>query len=148
MRNKLFIIAILIFLSSFTGFAQPAKPRFVHEPDLRKILPKFLTPQGFLDPKFAEATAKPSLYYSDFYGIQALTSTTKEGIKRDFVPTHAEISAEDETTITLKFKSGFSGKFYPNSIVKVMGVSVNMDHVEISGDTWTDLLKNLEASNS
>lgn len=145
MRNKLFIIAILIFLSSFTGFAQPTKPRFVHEPDLRKILPKFLTPQGFLDPKFAEATAKPSLYYSDFYGIQALANTTKEGIKRDFIPTHAEISAEDETTITLKFKSGFSGKFYPNSIIKVMSVSVNMDHVEISGDTWTDLLKNLDS---
>jgi hypothetical protein len=41
--------------------------------------------------------------------------------------------------------SGFTGKFYPNATMKVMGFSVDIDHVEISGDTWPDLLKNLES---
>lgn len=143
MRIKLFTIGIIIFLSSVPAFAQTAKPRFVHEPDLRTILAKFLSPQGFLDPKFADATAKPSRYYSDFYGLQALADTTKEGIKRDFVPKFAEVALEDENTLTLKFKDGFSGKFYPNSSLKVVGVETKWDHVEISGDTWQDLLKNL-----
>lgn len=143
MKN-IFFAVIIIVLTTISVFSQTSKPRFVHEPDLRSILPKFLTPQGFLDPKFAEATAKPSRYYSDFYGIQALRDTTKEGVKRDFVPKFAEVTAEDENTVTLKFKEGFSGKFYPNSTLKVMGVEVKYDHVEISGDKWNDLRVNLE----
>jgi len=142
MKTKIFTIAILLLIS-ITAFAQTAKPRFVHAPDLGKTLAKFLTPQGFLDPKFADATAKPSRYYSDFYGIQALADTTKEGIKRDFVPKLAEVVSEDENTLTLKFKNGFSGKFYPNSSLKVIGIETKWDHVEISGDTWPELLKNL-----
>ncbi len=143
MKTKIFTIAILIFLSTISAFAQTTKPRFIHEPDLRKILPKFLNSQGFLDPQFAELTAKPSPYYSDFYGIQALANTTKEGIKRNFVPKFAEIAAEDEQTITLKFKNGWTGKFYPNSSLKTFGIEVKFDHVELSGDTWLELQKNL-----
>jgi hypothetical protein len=143
MRYKVVTALILIVLSSLSAFAQTSKPRFVHEPDLRKMLPKFLTPQGFLDPKFAEAVARPSRYYSDFYGIQALLSITKEGLKRDFVPKLAEVAAEDENSITLKFKSGWTAKFYPHSTLKIMGVETPMDHVEVSGETWMDLQKNL-----
>lgn len=142
MKNIIFTIVFLILLSGL-AFAQATKPRFVHEPDLGKTLAKFLTPQGFLDPKFADATAKPSRYYSDFYGLQALADTTKEGIKRDFVPKLAEVVAEDENTLTLKFKNGYTGKFYPNSSLKVIGIETKWDHVEISGETWQDLLKNL-----
>lgn len=120
-----------------------AKPRFVHEPDLKISLAKFLNPQGFLDPKFADAVAKPSRFYSDFYGLQALADTTKEGIKLDFVPKFAEVSGEDENTITLKFKGGWTGKFYPHSSLKVVGIETKWDHVEVSGDTWQNLLKNL-----
>lgn len=144
MRNKLFTAIILIFLSSISDFTQTAKPRFVHEPDLAKLFPKFLTSQGFLDPKYAEAVAKPSRYYSDFYGIQALADTTKESIKRDFVPKFAEVAAEDENTITLKFKDGFSAKFYPNSSFKFRTFEIKFDHVEISGDTWQDQRKNID----
>lgn len=142
MKNIIFTIVFLILLSG-SAFAQATKPRFVHEPDLGKTLAKFLTPQGFLDPKFADATAKPSRYYSDFYGLQALADTTKEGIKRDFVPKLAEVVAEDENTLTLKFKNGYTGKFYPNSSLKVIGIETKWDHVEVSGETWQDLLKNL-----
>lgn len=145
MQNKLFTAIILIFLFCVSAFAQTAKPRYVHEPDLAKLFPKFLTPQGFLDPKYGEAVAKPSRYYTDFYGIQALADTTKEGIKRDFVPKFAEIMSEDENTLTLKFKDGFSGKFYPHSSFKFRTFEINYDHVEISGDTWQDLRKNIDA---
>ena len=147
---RLLTALILILLMFSATFAQKTKgaetkPRFVHEIDLRKLLPKFLTPQGFLDPKFADAVATPSLYYSDFYGIQALKDTTKESIKRDFVPKFAEIVSEDENSIELKFKNGFSGKFYPHSVMKAVGQLANFDHVEISGETWQNLLKNLES---
>lgn len=144
MKFKLFTGIFVFFLLSVSAFSQTQKTRFVHEPDLRTLLPKFLTPQGFLDPKYAEATAKPSPYYSDFYGLQALAETTKEGIKRDFVPKFAEITAEDENTVTLKFKEGFWGKFYPHSTLKVVGVEVKFDHVEMSGDKWTELRENLD----
>ena len=143
MKKHIFTILILIILFSILAFAQTPKPRFVHEPDLQKMLSKFLTPQGFLDQKFADATAKPSKYYSDFYGLQALKDTTKESIKRDFAPKFAEVVSEDENTITLKFKSGWTGKFYPNSSLKVIGIETKWDHVEVSGDTWQELLKNL-----
>jgi hypothetical protein len=138
--------AVIVLLAAGPAASQNdgKKPRFVHQPDLAKLLPKFLTPQGFLDQRFAEAVAKPSPYYSDFYGIQALKDTTKEFIKRDFVPKIAEVVTEDESTITLKFKTGFSGKFYTYSALKVMGIAVDLDHVEISGETWQDLLKNLD----
>ena len=42
----------------------------------------------------------PSSYYTDFFGIQALADTTREKIKRDFVPRHAEVAGEDEHTLT------------------------------------------------
>jgi hypothetical protein len=119
MKNINFTIVFLVVLS-ISAFAQTTKPRFVHEPDLAKTLAKFLTQEGFLDPKFADATAKPSRYYSDFYGLQALADTTKDGIKRDFVPKLAEVVSEDENIITLKFKYGYTGKFYTNSSLKVL----------------------------
>jgi hypothetical protein len=143
MKNKLLTAIILIVLTSVFVFGQAVKPRFVHEPDLKKMLPKFLNSQGFLDPKFAETVSKASLYYTDFYGIQVLKDTTKESIKRDFVPKCAEVTAEDENTITLKFKNGWTGKFYPNSMLKSFGIELKYDHVEVSGDTWTELQKNL-----
>ncbi len=150
-KAKLFISLAIVGLLLGAVFAQKSKssaevkPRFVHEPDLKTTLAKFLTPQGFLDPTFADATAKPSRFYSDFYGIQALADTTKEGIKRDFVPKFAEVVAEDENTITLKFKGGWSGRFYINASLKVLGIETKWDHVEVSGDTWQELLKNLGA---
>jgi hypothetical protein len=144
MKINSLTIVILVLLSTASVFAQTSKVRFVHEPDLRKLLPKFLTPQGFLDPKYPEAVAKPSRYCTDLYGIHALADTTKDFIKRDFVPRFAEVTDEDENTVTLKFKEGFSCKFYPHSALKVMGVTVNFDHVEISGDTWQSLRKNID----
>lgn len=144
MKTKITTIAIIILLAFNITFSQNNKSRFVHEPDLRKVLPKFLTPQGFLDPKYPEAVAKPSRYYTDLYGIHALADASKDSIKSDFVPKLAEVSDEDENTVTLKFKEGFYGKFYPHSALKVMGVTVNSDHVEISSDTWQDLRKNID----
>ena len=118
-------------------------PRYIHEPDLKVMLAKFLTPQGFLDQAFADATAKPSRFYSDFYGIQALANTTKEGIKHDFVPKFAQVVSENDHMIDLKFKNGWTGKFYTHSSLKILGIETKWDHVEVSGSDWHDLLKNL-----
>ena len=141
------LILVLLTISLVSGQkskATDSKARFVHEPDMKKLLPRFLNAQGFLDPKFAEAVAKPSAYYTDFYGIQALADTTKEEIKKDFVPKYAEIVKEDENTLELKFKSSWTGTFYPHSLFKAFGQEVPFDHVEVSGATWQELQKNLE----
>ncbi|MGH9839130.1 MAG: hypothetical protein ACREEM_10130 [Blastocatellia bacterium] len=80
---------------------------------------------------------------TDFYGIQALAETTRETLKRDFTPKYAEVVTEDENTLEMKFKSGYTGKFYIHATLKVAGQSLPHDHVEISGATWPELLKNL-----
>lgn len=140
------LIPVLFIVTALVGaaFAQTAKPRVAHEIDLRKSLPRFLTAQGFLDPKFAEATAKPSPYLTDFYGVQALRDLTKESLKRDFVPKFAEVVAEDDNTLEMKFKNGYTGKFYLHATMNAAGQSVPRDHVEISGAAWPELLKNLD----
>ncbi len=142
--KKLIPVLLIVAALASAAFAQAAKPRVAHEIDMRKSVPRFLTSQGFLDPKFAEAVAKPSPYLTDFYGVQALADTTKEGIKRDFVPKDAEVVAEDENTLELKFKNGYTGKFYIHATMKAVGLEVAYDHVEISGATWPELLKNLD----
>ena len=109
--KKLILVLFMVAALAGAAFAQAAKPRVAHDIDLRKSLPRFLTAQGFLDPKFAEATAKPSPYLTDFYGVQALRDLTKESLKRDFVPKFAEVVAEDGNTLELKFKNGYMGKF-------------------------------------
>lgn len=126
------------------GEAAASAPRYVDEVDLKKLLPRVITPQGFLDQNFARAVAKPSAYYTDFYGAQALADTTKERIKRDFVPKYADLVGEDEHTLTLKFKGGWTGTFFPHSTLRVMGAEVPYDHVYISGTTWQEMLKNLD----
>jgi hypothetical protein len=140
------LLSTLLFICALCGatFAQAAKPRVAHEIDLRKSLPRFLNSQGFLDPKFADAAAKPSPYLTDFYGVQALADTTKEMLKRDFVPKFAEVVAEDDNTLELNFKNGYTGKFYIHATMKAAGQEVAFDHVEISGATWPELLKNLD----
>ncbi len=162
MRNRpiacLLVCACLLAESAFSAArAQQAKnekdkkdvatsstPRYVDEPDLKKLLPRVLNAQGFLDPNFSKAIAKPSQYYKDFYGAQALADTTKEKIQQDFVPKYAEVVSDDEHTLTLKFKSGWTAIFYPHSTLRVAGAEVPFDHVYISGNTWQEMLKNLD----
>ncbi|MGH9901043.1 MAG: hypothetical protein ACRD68_04295 [Pyrinomonadaceae bacterium] len=155
MRRTIVACLIIVAVGSVAAAAQErlkasakrgttAAPRYVHEPDLKKLLPRVLSPQGFLDPKFSEAVAKPSPFYTDFFGVQALADTTREKLKRDFVPKHAEVAGEDEHTLTLKFKSGWTGTFYPHSTIKVMGTEVPFDHVYVSGEKWQEMIKNLD----
>jgi hypothetical protein len=142
--KKLTPVLFIVIALTGAAFAQAAKPRVAHEIDLRKSLPRFLTQQGFLDPKFADAVSKPSPWLTDFYGVQALADTTKEMLKRDFVPKFAEIVAEDDRTLELKFKNGYTGKFYIHATMKAAGQEVAFDHVEISGAAWPELVKNLD----
>jgi hypothetical protein len=119
-------------------------PRYQDMPDLKALLPRFLNKQGLLDPEFSVTVGKPSRYYTDFYGVQALADTTKEEIKQDFVPKFASVIDEDDHTVTLRFKEGYTAKFYPHSALVVKNISVPFDHVYISGDTWRALEKNLD----
>lgn len=119
-------------------------PRYQDTPDLKALLPRFLTKQGLLDSEFSVTVGKPSPYYTDFYGVQALADTTKEEIQRDFVPKYASLIDQDEHSITLRFKEGYTAKFYPHSALVVKSISVPFDHVYISGDTWRALEKNLD----
>ncbi|MGC1782251.1 MAG: hypothetical protein WA708_07020 [Acidobacteriaceae bacterium] len=132
-----------------TSVAQDRKgdasaPRYQDTPDLKALLPRFLTKQGLLDPEFSVTVGKPSPYYTDFYGVQALADMTKGEIQRDFVPEFASLIDESEHSITLRFKEGYTAKFYPHSALVVKSISVPFDHVYISGDTWRTLEKNLD----
>ncbi|MGI8745628.1 MAG: erythromycin esterase family protein [Bryobacteraceae bacterium] len=124
--------------------AAAALPRYVDTPDLKTILPHFLNSKGYLDPEFAAATSKPSPFYTDFYGVQALADSTAAKIKADFVPKFAELVSENEHTVKLKFKSGWTGTFYPHSTLSVMGTDIPMDHMYVSGDKWQEILKNVD----
>lgn len=118
-------------------------PRYQDVPDLKTLLPRFLTKQGFLDPEFSAQVGVPSPYYTDFYGAQALANITRQEIRRDFVPKFASMIAEDQHSITLQFKSGYTARFYPHSALVIKGIVFPFDHVYISGDTWRALEKNL-----
>jgi hypothetical protein len=123
----------------------PTTGRYVDAPDLMSVIKRVLTPQGMLDPEFGKAIAKPSPYLGDFFGVQAIKDVTKENIKHDFVPKFASIEKEDEHSVELKFKYGWTGRFVVNSSLEVKGYASPVSHVYLSGDTWNEMLKNRDA---
>lgn len=150
----LLLVAGTLFRQSLSA-PQPAAPqrppvrytadgRYIDIPDLVSIIKRVSTAQGVVDPEFNKLVDKPSRYYTDFYGIQALKTVTKGRILHDFVPKHASLQGQDEHSITLKFKAGWTGKFYPHSALEIQAVIVPYDHMYVNGDTFREFLKNLD----
>ena len=124
---------------------QPAQPRVIDKPDLAPIIKRVANPKGYgYDPGFLALISKPSPYYTDFFGIQALKDLTKKKIEQDFVPKYASVVKDGDNSLELKFKSGWSAKFYVNSTLEIMGLAVPFDHVYISGDTYGEIEKNID----
>ena len=121
-----------------------ADGRFIDAPNLASIIKRVSTPQGIVDSRFNKLVGRPSPYYTDFYGIQALRSVTRQRILHDFVPKYASVENQDEHEITLQFKSGWTGVFYPHSALKIQATTLPYDHMYASGATFTEFLKNLD----
>ena len=125
--------------------AQDATNRVRHAPEIPALVKPFLTTQGFLDPEFAAAVAAPSRYYSDFFGLQAIRDVPKTRIVSDFVPAHGEVVSEDSASVTIRFKAGYTARFFPRSTLDVMGSTAPISQVAISGDPWRMLRQNLQS---
>lgn len=110
--------------------------RYVHQPDVASIVKRFLSPEGFMDPEFPPTIAAASPFYTDFFGLQAIADVSRDKILADFVPQHAAQVASDEHSVTLRFNKGYVATFYPQSSLRVMGVTVPFSHVAFSGDDW------------
>ncbi len=118
--------------------------RYVDAPDLKPLLAKFLTPQGFLYPAYPVTVAKPSRFLTDFYGVQALADRTAAQIKSDFTPRYATVAGEDAHSLTLRFKAGYTVRFYPHAALSVVGIVDPVDHAYVSGATWREMRSNLD----
>ncbi|MGH7880141.1 MAG: hypothetical protein ACREQD_11690, partial [Candidatus Binataceae bacterium] len=104
-----------------------------------------LTPQGHMDPDFTASVASPSPVYTDFFGIQALADTTQAEILRDFVPAYADVANKDPHSLTLRFKGGYTARFFPHSAILLRTSTLPFDHVYISGSTWRERQANVRA---
>jgi len=122
--------------------------KYTHEIDLLSLLGRVVdATTGDVSVEFLNAVGKPAPYYTDLYGYQALRLTSAEKIKRDFVPKHAQVIKEDANTLELKFNSGWTGKFYINTAMKIKGFNtftVPIDHFYAGGATHREFLANLE----
>lgn len=152
MKNKIAGTIVLLMVSALSATSawsqaetKATQGRYVDSPDLMSLIKRVLTPQSMMDPEFGKAIAKPSPYLSDFFGVQAIKDVTKEDIKHDFVPKFASVGKEDEHSFELKFKDGWTGRFFVNSSLEVKGTVSPISHVYISGDTWKEMLKNHDA---
>ena len=116
--------------------AADARDRYRHAIDVMPLVRRFLAPDGFLDPEFPPTVAAPSPYMTDFFGVQAIADVSREEIVADFVPGLADLTAQDEHSLTLTFGDGFSAVFYPMASFVAFGQEVPISHVVLSGDTW------------
>lgn len=118
--------------------------RYRHEIDLMSVVKRFLSPEGYVDPEFPATVAKPSPHLTDFYGALAIGDVSRDRIIVDFVPKYAELTTEDEHSVTLTFVDGFTAVFYPISTLVVAGAEAPVSHVVLSGDTWQAAGENVE----
>jgi hypothetical protein len=121
--------------------------KYTHEIDIESLLSRVSNAEGKISEDFLVAVSKPEMYYTDFYGYQALRLTSAENIKKDFIPKHAELVKEDENTLELKFNSGWTGKFYINTKMVIRAYNtfnIPVDHFYAGGATYQEFLTNLE----
>lgn len=127
-----------------TAAATACSNRYVDNVNLAPIVTRVLNAKGFMDEDYQKATASPSPFYSDLFGVQALATTSREQLRSDFVPKYATVAGETDHSITLKFATGYTAEFFPCSSLAVMGQTAPFDHAIFSGDTWRAMLANLE----
>jgi hypothetical protein len=154
--TKIAVLAALLMVAGCKKDSENITPeaptensaKYTHEIDILPLLGRVLDPTtGDVSEEFLKAVGKPATHYTDFYGYQALRLTSAERIKRDFVPKYAQVLKEDANTLELKFNSGWTGKFYINTAMKIKGYNsytVPVDHFYAGGETFAAFLANLE----
>jgi hypothetical protein len=123
-----------------------APTRYNDKVDMMSVLKRVLTPQGLVDKEYARAVAKPNPYLGHFYGVQAIRDVSKDVIKKSFVPAYAKTLKEDDNALELRFSErGFTARFVANSTLDLGMAKSPRSHVYISGDTWKEMLSNVDA---
>lgn len=145
MKHVLCILLLTSFFSCAT-VAQNTGKRYVHTPDLGTIVMKVINKVNYIgyDSLYTIEISKPSPFYSDFFGIQAINKLSKEIIRKDFVPLHASVVSNDSNQLELRFKEGYTATFYINTNLNVAGQMIERDHIYFSDSTWQLFKANLD----
>jgi hypothetical protein len=117
--------------------------RTVHEPDLESLTKRVMTAKFTVDLAFTEFISHSSPYYTDLYGVHALKDFTSEKIVNDFIPTSADLITQNNTTVELRFHSGWNATFYPHSILVVKNARSSTDHVYLGGNNAQEVIEHL-----
>ena len=144
MLTRFCLLLVTSFLLAQSGRITVEGNRTVHEPDLGLLTLRVMTGTFTVDPLFTDFISQPSSVYTDLYGIHALQNFTSAQILADFVPTHATVSRNGNTSVELMFKKGWNATFYPNAILKVRIAEVPRDHVYIAGKNASELIDNIK----
>ena len=140
--NIITLLTTLVFLFGSDAFTEPN--RTIHEPNLAELVQRVLTGTYTVDPQFINYFSHPSPFYTDLYGIHALSDFTRIQILNDFVPRYANLSRDGTTNFELIFQKGWNATFYPHATLDVKGVLVPRDHVYIGGNNARELINNLQ----
>lgn len=120
--------------------------RYLHEPNLQSLVMRVINKNGYgYDPEYTQYISKPSPWYSDFFGLQAIKTLDKETIQTDFVPEHANLLSADSNQLTLDFKAAGKVTFFINTSLVVRGLEIPIDHVSFEGESWQEFTGNIEA---
>ncbi len=155
MKNIICLLCLLVLSFSCTDLEEPRidqeeetnadLPRYEHHANLQSIVLRVINPDGYgYDPAYVEYISKPSLWYSDFFGIQALQELKKEEILKDFVPDHAELVSSDSNTVVLNFEKAGKLTFFIHTSLFVRDIEIPHDHVSFEGDSWQEFTQNIE----
>ncbi len=154
--KQLYTIFILSFFLAACNMQEvaPDKPsdeesiqikRNLHEPNLQPLVLRVINKNGYgYDPDYTQYISKPSPWYSDFFGLQALQTLDKETIQSDFVPKHASLISADSNQLVLDFEKLGKATFYINTSLVVRQLEIPVDHVSFEGETWQDFTSNIE----
>ncbi len=117
-------------------------PRWTHQVSIPDVVKPFVDATGYRR-DFLASVAKPYPYLGDFFGMQAIADVDRATILKDMIPRFATLAAQDEHSVTLRFKEGYTVTFYPNSAIQVMANSVPVSHAAVSGGTWQEIEGNI-----
>lgn len=140
------LLALLLVCAIATAQNQQHKV-YVHEPNLALVVPKVkskIPGRSGYDSAYVAYVSKPSVYFSDFFGIQVINRLSKEEILADFVPAYASVKRNDSNQIELNFKEGYSATFLIHTNLRAFGYTIEHDQIFFSDSTWQLFTAHLE----
>ncbi len=119
--------------------------RTFRQPDLARVIPRYLNDQGFLDADFPPTVAYPSPFMGDMFGVQALADIPAGEIKADLLGHGAELMSEDSVSLTLSIHDTFQVQVFPHSGIDFVGNLAGYSHAWVDGATWQQNRANVQS---